>query len=45
MRRLRCKDEEDDGRHEDGSRIDSRVDVVFKGAEVVEEGVASIDLS
>ena len=40
VRRLRCKGEEDEGRHEDGSRIDPRGDVVTNGVEGVEEGVA-----
>ena len=31
--RLRCKGEEDKGRHEDGSRIDLRGDVVINGVE------------
>ena len=40
MRRLRCKGEENEGRHEDGSRIDPRGDVVINRVEGVEEGVA-----
>ena len=40
VRRLRCK-----GRHEDGSRIDLRGNVVINGVEGVEEGVAPIDPS
>ena len=45
MRRLRCKGEEDKGRHDDGSRIDLRGDVVINGVERFEEGVAPIDPS
>ena len=45
MCRLRCKGEEDKGRHKDGSRIDMRGDVVINGVEGVEEGVAPIDPS
>ena len=44
-RRLRCKGEEDEGRHEDGLRIDPRGEVVINGVEGVEEGVAPIDPS
>ena len=43
VRRLRCEGEEDEGSHEDSSRIDPRGDIVvnkFKGAD---EGVAPID--
>ena len=43
MRRLRCEDEEDEGRHEDGSRIDPRGDVVVNGVEGAEDEVASND--
>ena len=43
VRRLRCKSEEDKGRHEDGSRIDPRGDVVINGAKGVEKGLAPID--
>ena len=43
MRRLRCKGEEDEGRHEDGPRIDPRGDVVVNMLEGVKEGVAPID--
>ena len=32
---LRCKGEEDKGRHKDGSRIDLRGDVVVNGVEGV----------
>ena len=42
VRRLRCKGEEDKGRHEDGSRIDLRGDVVINWVEGFEEGVAPI---
>ena len=45
VHRIRCKGEEDEGRHEDGSRIDPRGDVVINGVEGVEEGVAPIDPS
>ena len=43
VRRLRCKGEEDEGRHEDGPRIDPRGDVVVNMLEGVKEGVAPID--
>ena len=43
--RLRCKGEEDKGRHQDGSRIDMRGDVVINRVERVEEGAAPIDPS
>ena len=43
--RLRCKGEEDEGRHEDGSMIDPKGDVFINGVEVVEKGVAPIDPS
>ena len=42
---VRCKGEEEEGRHEYGSRIDPRGDVVINGVEGVEEGVAPIDPS
>ena len=45
VRRLRCKGEEDEGRHEDGLRIDPRGDVVINRVEGVEEVVAPIDPS
>ena len=45
MRRLRCKGEENEGRHEDGSRIDARGKVVIYEVEGFEEGVALIDPS
>ena len=45
VRRLRCKDEEEKGRHEDGSRIDLIDDVIINGVDGVEEGVAPIDPS
>ena len=45
VHRLRCKDEEEEGRHKDGSRIDPRGDVVINGVEGVEEGVEPIDPS
>ena len=45
VHRLRFKGEEDKGRHEDGSRIDPRGDIVMNRAKVVEEGVAPIDPS
>ena len=45
VHRLRCKVKEDEGCHEDGSRIDPRGDVVINGIEGVEEGVAPIDPS
>ena len=45
MSRLKCKGEEDEGRHEDGSRIDPRGDVVINGVDGVKEGVAPIDPS
>ena len=43
--RLRCKGEEDNGRHKDGLRIDLRGDVVINGVEGFEEGVAPIEPS
>ena len=43
--RLRCKGEEDNGRHKDGLRIDLRGDVVINGSEGVEEELAPIDPS
>ena len=43
VRKIRCKGEEEEGRHEDGSRIDPRGDVVINGVEGVEEEVAPID--
>ena len=45
MRRLRCKSEEDEGRHEDGSRIDPRGDVIINRVEGFEDGVEQIDPS
>ena len=39
-----CKDEEDEGRNEDGSRIDMRGDVVINGVEGAEEVLAPIDM-
>ena len=43
-RRIGCEGEEDEGRHEDGSRTDPRGDVVVNGVEGAEEGgVAPID--
>ena len=45
VRRLRCKGEEDEGCHEDGSRIDARGKVVIYEVEGFEEGVALIDPS
>ena len=42
---VRCKGEEEEGRHEYGSRIDPRSDVVINGVEGVDEGVEPIDLS
>ena len=41
---LRCKGKEDERRNKDGIRIDLRGDIVINGVEVVEEGVAPIDL-
>ena len=43
--RLRCKGEEDKGRHRDGSRIYMRSNVVINGVEGVEEVVAPTDTS
>ena len=45
VRRLRCKSEEDEGRHEDGSRIDPRGDVIINRVEGFEDGVEQIDPS
>ena len=45
MCRLRCKGEEDKSRHEDGSRIDLKGDIVINGVEGVEEGLVPIDPS
>ena len=45
VHRIRCKGEEDEGRHEDGSRIGMRGDVVINRVERVEEGAAPIDPS
>ena len=45
MCRIRCKGEEEKGRHKDGSSIDLRGDVVINGVEGVEEGVVPIDPS
>ena len=42
---LRCKVEQDEGRHEYGSRTDPRGDVVINEVKGVEEGVAPIDPS
>ena len=42
---IRCKGEEDEGRHEDRSRIYPRGDVVINGVKGVEEGVSPIDPS
>ena len=36
VRRLRCKVEEDKGRHKDGSRIDLRGDIFINGVEGVD---------
>ena len=44
VRMFRCKGEEDEGRHGDGSRIDPRSDVLINRVEAFEEGVAPIDL-
>ena len=44
VRRLRCKGEEDEGRNENGSRIDLRGDVVINGVEGAEEGLEPIDM-
>ena len=43
VRRLRCKSEEEERSHEDGSRIDPRGDVFINWFKGVEEGVALID--
>ena len=43
LRRIRCKVKDYEGRHEDGSRIDPRGDVVINGAKGVEKGLAPID--
>ena len=43
--RIRRKSEEDEGRHEDGLRIDPIYDIVINRVEGVEEGVAPIDPS
>ena len=45
VHRLRCKGKEDEGRHNDGLRIDPRGDVVIHGVGGVDEGVAPTDLS
>ena len=45
MRRLRCKGEDDEGRHDDGLRIYPRGDVVINRFKGVEDGVAPIDPS
>ena len=45
VRSIRCKGEEEKGRHTDGSRIDTRCYVLTNGVEGVEEGIASIDPS
>ena len=45
MRRIRCKGEDEKGRHEDGSSIDLRGDVVINRVEGVEDKVAPIDPS
>ena len=42
VRRLRCKGEEEEGRHENGSRIDPRGDVIINEFKGVEEGVSPI---
>ena len=42
MYRLRCKGKEEEGRHEDGSSIDPRGDVVVNGVNGVEEVVVPI---
>ena len=43
MHILRRKGEEDEGRYEDGPRIDPGGDVVINRVKGVEEGVAPID--
>ena len=43
VRRLRCEGKQDEGRHEDGSRIDPRGDIVVNRVEGADEGVAPID--
>ena len=45
VRSIRCKGEEEKGRHTDGSRIDTRGYVLTNGVEGVEEGIAPIDPS
>ena len=45
VHRIRCKGEEDEGRHEDGSMIDPRGEVVINRVEGVEEVLATIDPS
>ena len=43
MCRIRCKGEEDEGHHKDGTIIDTRGDVVLNRVKGVEEGVSLID--
>ena len=45
VRKIRCKGEEDEGCHKDGSSIDPRGNVVINGFKGFVEGLAPIDPS